>query len=115
MSAIKASVSRTTKASPLGSQATTLESSFWSMSINLRGKGLEVVVVGVEVELGVPGALAEERAGETDAPRCAATRDEVRELLRAPSEDVAGEAALLVLLEPLDVAVVGELGLLESG
>lgn len=57
MSPTKRSGSRTVNASPLGNHATTEESSFRTISINLRGKGFEPVV-------GVDGLLTGDEDGE---------------------------------------------------
>jgi hypothetical protein len=59
-------------ASPLGSHATTLESSLRSISINFRGNGLEWPAL-----LEPPGLLAAESAGETEAPRVELLRPEL--------------------------------------
>lgn len=70
-------------ASPFGSHATTLESSFRSMSINFRGKGFECPVL-----LEPPGLLVAESAGETETPRLELLRPE---LLSPELLVVAGE------------------------
>jgi hypothetical protein len=54
----------------LGSQATTEESSFFSISMSLRGKGLECPELP-------PGDDTAERAGEAAAAAAAATPDDV--------------------------------------
>lgn len=58
---MKASGSRTRKASPLGSQHTMLKSSLLSISINFLGNGLEWPVDEPE-----PGLETADNAGETD-------------------------------------------------
>lgn len=63
MSETNRSGSRTTKASPLGSQLTTLASSLRSISISFRGKGLECPVDPD------PGLDVADNAGETDPAR----------------------------------------------
>ena len=76
MSPTNLSASRTINPSPLGNHATTLASSFRSISINLRGKGLECPVL-----LEPPGLLVADKAGDTDAPRPELRRPELPELL----------------------------------
>ena len=61
MSPIKRSGSLTENASPLGSQATMEESSFLSISMSLRGNGLEPELPPLEL---CPGAEAADKAGE---------------------------------------------------
>ena len=72
MSPTNLSGSRTIKASPFGSHATTLLSSLRNISINFRGNGLECPGL-----LGVPGLLAADKAGDTEVPRVELRRPEL--------------------------------------
>lgn len=60
-------------ASPFGSHATTLESSFRSISISFRGNGLECPVL-LEAP---PGLLEGDAAGDSDVPRAELRRPEL--------------------------------------
>lgn len=99
MSATKRSVSRTMNASPLGNQATTDESSLCSMSMSLRGKGLDPEL---------PGEAMGDCTGDGATPPPALPEDRVRVMRRLVRWELSKEASLARLVDKVVEVLDGE-------